>query len=202
MQSLAAPCCQTASVSDTRDTAALKVGQEPPPSGRVRRFAVPAIVLLLVCSLGWLGWWRTHPTLFGPPGNAVGTQGAVGTPVHVSVTFPGTPDGVDEVTIEDISANVAENTSGATVTFSVCTRDPAQGVMGVYEGDLDDVCLDVRPATDVQLGESDYVMLTSTAAKAGVVDVQSFDVTYRYGWRRLFQRGTEEAGIRVTVTTR
>lgn len=184
-------------MSDTRDAMESVVGRRP-----ARRFAAPAVVFVLLCGLCWLAWWWAHPSLFGSPGNAVGTQSTVGTPVHVSITFPGAPAGVDEVTIEDIAANVAENTSGATIGFSVCTMDPAQGVMGTYEGDLHDVCLDVRPTTDARLSESDYVVMTTVATKAGVLDVPSFDFTYRYGWKRLFQRGTEETGIRVTVTAR
>jgi hypothetical protein len=172
-----------------------------PGSGRTWRLVVAAVVVGVGCGLGWLGWWWVHPSLFGPPGNAVGTHGAVGAPVNLSITFPGAPEGADEVTIERITANVAENTSGATIDFSVCTKGPAQDVMGDYEGDLHDVCVVVRPATEVQLADSDYLMMTATPVKAGVLDVSSFDFTYRYGWRRLYQHGTEETGIRVTVTT-
>jgi hypothetical protein len=120
--------------------------------------------------------------------------------VSVSITFPGAPEGVDEVTLDHVAANVAENTSGATINFSVCTKGPAQDVMGTYDGDLHHVCVAVRPATDVQLAGSDYLMMTARAAKAGVLDVSSFDFAYRYGPRRLYQHGTQETGIRVTIT--
>jgi len=169
---------------------------------RARQLTLATAALLIVGGLASFGWWWTHPTLFGPPGNAAGLTGnAVGVPANASLTFPGAPNGVEDVTIEHITANVAKNTSASTITFSVCTEDPTYGVVGANRGRLTRVCAAVRPATEVRLGPDDYILVTATATKVGVLDMPSFNFTYRYGPGRLFQHGTEQTGIRITVRT-
>jgi hypothetical protein len=166
----------------------------------VRRVGAVTVVAVLVAALIWLIQWWTHPTLFGPPGDAVGyNRATVGLPVHFGITYPGAPDGVGKVTIESISPKISKNTSQSKITFSVCNEGAA--VIGVAKGRLEKLCTDVRPATDVHLAPHEYILMTTRATTPGVLDIHNFEVTYRYGWGRLRQHGTEQTGIRVTVAT-
>ncbi|GAA1768329.1 hypothetical protein GCM10009795_013320 [Nocardioides hankookensis] len=178
----------------------------PAPAGsrpRVtrRRVALGVVGLIAVAGLAAAGWWWTHPSLFDAPGNVVSYDSAtVGTPVSVGITVPGAPDGVGDVTITDVEANLAQNTSASTIAFSVCTPG-GRDVIGLLEGIPEELCLAVRPVTHVRLGSDDYLLMTVTPTEPGVVDVTSFDVTYRYGSHRLWRHGTDTTGTRVTITT-
>ncbi|KQW53433.1 hypothetical protein ASC77_03885 [Nocardioides sp. Root1257] len=171
------------------------------PGTTRRRTVVGVGVLLLICGSLAAVWWWTHPSLFDAPGNKVGFDRAtVGTPVSVGITYPGVPEGVEDVTVTDVEANLAQDTSGSTIAFSVCAAG-SRDVIGLVEGTPEDLCLDARPAADVRLTSGDYLLMTVTPAQPGVVDVTSFDISYRYGSHRLWQHGTDTTGTRVTVTT-
>jgi hypothetical protein len=156
---------------------------------------------------GWFAWdWWTHPTQLGPAGNRFWSrQGAGGLrPLHVAVTMPTLNDERETLTVTRVEANVAADSADAVVIFTVCTLRPGQDPIMSAHGRLDAYCAATRPADGAELvlgphGQGDYLIMTLTPSRPGVVRVPSVDVTYRHGWNRLRQHGTETTGMSVRM---
>jgi hypothetical protein len=113
-----------------------------PARPRTRRY-LAAGVLVAVLVAGWFAWdWWTHPTQFGPSGSMLGqTQDASDLrPLHIAVTLPSQSDERQDLTVKEVEANVAADTAGTQVTFTICTTGPGLDVFLSARGSLDVFC--------------------------------------------------------------
>ena len=135
-----------------------------------------------------VGWWHTHPTLFGPLGAEVGAYQQVGTTGIVGMTYP-RPD-TKSLLVHAARARVNRG-DGATVRVLVCRHRPGDDVLGVVRGRLDHWCTSVAEPSETRLGSHDQLVVAVTADKPGPVVVDGIEVTYSAGW----QRGTQATGV-------
>jgi hypothetical protein len=177
-----------------------------PARRRVRRYVAAGVLAALIVT-GWFAWdWWTHPTQFGPAGNMFGAKQEADDlrPLHVGMTTPSLRADQDRLTLRHVEANVATDSAGTAITFTVCTRRPGQDPLGVDRGSLNRYCEEFREADGTEMvlgphGRGDYLIMTLTPSRPGVVWVPSIDVTYGYGWSGLFRHGTETTGMSVRM---
>ena len=180
----------------------------PPPGGwGARRVAIVAGVLVALAALAAGIWWLTHPTWFSDFGAEEGVVSTPGRSVWVGVTFPNVGRPPVTVHLDSVTAHVASDTSGATVTSFVCTNRPqtGRGIRAIGSGGTAAVrryCVHLARARDVDMtvgrGRPEYLLLKIVPAHLGRLRIDRVDLTYRKG----LQHGTQSIRFHLTVKAR
>lgn len=167
-------------------------------------FAGAALTTLLAVGTAFT-WW-TSPSMFGPPGNAVGQTQTTDEldNLHAAMTTVSVQSPTYRVRLDQARARIVTNTARAKISFSVCTaRSP--GFLSA-NGDLADHCARVEPIRDTVLtvnGEPEqYVVMTVRPTQVGVVRIDGMNLTYGLGWEHAWQHGTQATGMEVVVRVR
>lgn len=108
------------------------------------------------------------------------------------------------VTIHEVSADLAENSSAAQIRFFVCRVGGTRtiGAIGIVDqAEMNSSCLSLEPAreAEVRLGRApmDQIVMAVTPTRPGRVTVRSLRVTYSQGWKT----GTQKIGGHITFRT-
>lgn len=158
-------------------------------------------VVLAAAALAIATWWWRHPTLFLPTGGTIGSERVpIGRPIHVGVVGLRAGDSAT-VTIDQVVAQVSQNSADASISFSVCS-DPDGVPIGIANGRLDRWCGQIDPVEKAELttgeGHFDQVVITIVPARAGAVEIDGVELTYSYGW----QRGSQLTGPHLRLVAR
>jgi hypothetical protein len=173
---------------------------------RWTRSAIAAVLVasLLAC-LGDLVSQHRHPQAFAEAGGwGVRVLGTLGEPMYVGMSYDRHGE-QGTVTIHEVSANLAENSSAAQIRFFVCRVGGTRtiGAIGVvHQAEMNSSCLSWEPArgTELRLGRTpmDQIVMAVKPTRPGRVTVRSLRVTYSQGWKT----GTQRIGGHVTFLTR
>jgi hypothetical protein len=183
---------------------------EAPRANRARPArpgAVRAVIGLAAAVGAWtaFSWWSS-PTVFGPPGNGISTTQSTDQlhELHVPMTEVSVHSPTYELVLKEARARVTANTAEATVGFAVCT--PSGEGFVTATGDLSEHCAALSPVREATLtvnGNPDqFVVMSISPTRPGVVRISGMDLTYAHGWQRAWQRGTQPTGYHVRVRVR
>jgi hypothetical protein len=186
-------------------------GTRLPRPGRRTTWVVAALVVLGLLAAAPLAFhWWTHPDLLPDVGTsthwepqpvdqaatafAVLSRAATGHPVRL--------------TWHGATAVLAKDTARAEITYSLCDTaqrpDPDNASWAVT--DLIQVCSAQQDLVDgthlTYPNPHQWVLMTITPTRPGVVHVTGVDVRYSLGARRLFQHGTDQVGLDLRLTAR
>lgn len=138
---------------------------------------------------------RTDVRFFAEGGGEIRRDLAARQTAYVAIAGSDSGAG-DQISIDEVEANVVNNTSQAEITFSICRSGTGERVLRSARAD----CGRVTPVAgaDLAAGNSgDQIIMSVTPARQGRVVVEDFDITYSQSGKH----GAQTVGPEVTVMT-
>ena len=184
--------------------------EEPEPRrSRVGVIAIFAWLLALAVGVLAAGWWWTHPTLISLDSYSekMDPRPVAKAAVSFGILSPKVRGQAVTVTIDKVSATLAENSASAKITYSICHMTAGEAPLGAVH-DPKKYCADLvplAPGATYHYGvvpNSDYLILTITPTQPGVVRVTGVQLTYSAGSDHFYQRGTQRGDIQLQVTAK
>jgi hypothetical protein len=158
--------------------------------------SVSATLLLMAAALGV--WWDTSDGLLSGYGSSVSGPTQVGHTTYVGL-FIGATSHRPTIDISRLHLRVATNTAEADISVRRCVSRPSGGGIGAVQDGWAQYCTSMDRFTSGAISLDQrraQLVLAVTPRRAGVVDVQGVDLSYRHQLRF----GRQHVGQRVTLT--
>lgn len=139
--------------------------------------------------------YRNDVDFFAEAEHEIGMDVDAGRTAYVAVIGSESGRG-DRISIDEVEANVVNNTSQAEITFSICRSGTGDTVL---RNPIKD-CAELTPVAGANLaagGSRDQIIMAVTPQRQGRVVVEDFDITYSQSGKH----GTQTLGPDVTVMT-
>jgi hypothetical protein len=181
--------------------------EDGPPAKRVSRFSLAVAALLALGAIAAFafslhGRGDAKPNvLFAYPAGSSSTSDVAGRTVYMDADIqPDVVSGHEVLDIASIEPIMRLNTAAATVVIEQCMRTPGAAGVGAVSS-TSGLCVSTpqfQPG-HINIGNPiDQIIYAITPTRPGTVRITGSDVTYRVGGRR----GTQHAGVKLTVTVR